>query len=124
MEGASKAKKGGKVASTCARWGERTGARIELGMGWRLGPVVGPAGSGWGEFCAVGGDEGRGYFLSSKFFFFFNSHKYRDAENSLVVQWFRLYAFTARPWVQSLVREVTSHKPHSVAKKKKNGTEV
>ena len=70
MEGASKAKKGGKVASTCASWGERTGARIELGMGWRLGPVVGPAGSGWGEFCAVGGDEGRGYFLSSKFFFF------------------------------------------------------
>lgn len=68
--GASRAKKGGEVASTCARWRERTGARIELGMGWRLGPVVGPVGSGWGEFCAVGGDEGSGYFFSSKFFFF------------------------------------------------------
>ena len=54
VEGASKAKKGGKVASTCASWGEWTGARIELGMGWRLGPVVGPAGSGWESFVRWG----------------------------------------------------------------------
>ena len=72
---ASKAKKAGEVARTCATWRERTGARIELGMGWRLGPVVGPMGNK---------------------FFFFNYHKYRDVENSLVVQWLRLYAFTAR----------------------------
>ena len=93
-KGASKAKKGGEVASSCATWGERPGSRIQLGIGWRLGPVVGPMGSRWGEF-AGGDDGGRGYFFPSPKFFF-NYHKYRDVENSLVVQWLRLYAFTAR----------------------------
>ena len=43
----------------------------------------------WGEMRV-----GAIFFLLN--FFFFNYHKYRDVENSLVVQWFRLYAFTAR----------------------------
>ena len=109
------------MASTCARWGERTGARIELGMGWRLGPVVGSVGSGWGEFCAVGGDEGRGYFFSSKFFFFLIT----TSTEMLRIPWWSSGSDSMLslpgPWVQSLVREVTSHKPHSVAKKKKMG---
>ena len=70
MEGASKAKKGGKVASTCASWGERTGARIELGMGWRLGPVVGPAGSGWESFVRWGEMRVGAIFCLLNFFFF------------------------------------------------------
>ena len=52
-------------------------------------------GSRWGEFGG-GDDGGRGYFFPSPKFFFFNYHKYRDVENSLVVQWLRLHAFTAR----------------------------
>ena len=39
--------------------------------------------------------------------------------NSLVVQWLGLSAFTAGAQVQSLVRQLKSHKPCSVAKKKK-----
>ena len=39
--------------------------------------------------------------------------------NSLVVQWLGLCAFTAGAQVQSLVRELRSREPHSVAKKKK-----
>ena len=35
--------------------------------------------------------------------------------NSLVVQWFRLHAVTAK--VSSLVGELRSHKPHVIAKK-------
>ena len=40
-------------------------------------------------------------------------------ENSLAVQWLGLRAFTARAWVQSPVRELTSCKPRSVAKTKR-----
>ena len=40
--------------------------------------------------------------------------------SSLVVQWLALGAFTAMVWVQSLVGELRSPKPHSLAKKKKN----
>ena len=32
--------------------------------------------------------------------------------------WLGLQAFTAMPWVQSLLRELRSHKPHDMAKKK------
>ena len=39
--------------------------------------------------------------------------------NSLADQWLRLGAFIARIWVQSLVGELRSHKPHSTAKKGK-----
>ena len=38
---------------------------------------------------------------------------------SLVVQWLGLSASTARSWVQSLVRELKSHKLRGAAKKKK-----
>ena len=38
---------------------------------------------------------------------------------SLVVQWLGLGAFTARAWVRSLVRELSSYKPKGEAKKKK-----
>ena len=38
--------------------------------------------------------------------------------NSLVVQWLGLSAFTARAWVQSLVRELRSHKPSGATRKK------
>ena len=38
--------------------------------------------------------------------------------SSLAVQWLGLGAFTAGVWVRSLARELRSHKPHSVAKKK------
>ena len=47
--------------------------------------------------------------------------------NSLAVQWLRLHAFTAEgPGSGSLVGELSSHKPRSVAKKKKrkNGLEL
>ena len=44
---------------------------------------------------------------------------YKKKENSLVVQWLGLCAFTAGAQVQSLVRELRSREPHSVAKKKK-----
>ena len=39
--------------------------------------------------------------------------------NSLAVQWLGLLAFTARAWVQSLVRELRSCKPRDMAKRKK-----
>ena len=39
--------------------------------------------------------------------------------NSLAAQWLGLSAFTAVAWVQSLVRELRSHKPRGVARKKK-----
>ena len=39
-----------------------------------------------------------------------------DPRNSLVVQWLGLSAFTAMAWVQSLVGELRSCKPHRVAK--------
>ena len=39
--------------------------------------------------------------------------------NSLAVQWLELGAFTAAARVQYLVGELRSHKPRSVAKKKK-----
>ena len=38
--------------------------------------------------------------------------------NSLVVQWLRLQAFTVKVWVQSLVRELNSHKPRDPKKNK------
>ena len=34
------------------------------------------------------------------------------------IQWLRLHTFTPGAWVQSLVRELRSHKPHSAEKKK------
>ena len=40
--------------------------------------------------------------------------------NSPAVQGPGSNAFTARAWVQSLVGELRSHKPHGVIKKKKN----
>ena len=39
--------------------------------------------------------------------------------NSLAVQWLELSSFTVWTWIQSLGRELRSHKPHDVAKKKK-----
>ena len=42
--------------------------------------------------------------------------------NFLVVQWLRLGTFTAVEWVQSLVKELRSHKFHGVAKKQKTTT--
>ena len=39
--------------------------------------------------------------------------------NSLVVLWLGFGAFTALAWVQSLVRELRSHKLSSMTKKKK-----
>ena len=36
--------------------------------------------------------------------------------NSLVVQWLGFGAFTAETWVQSLVRKLRSHRPHSTTK--------
>ena len=45
--------------------------------------------------------------------------KIKRTGNSLAVQWLGLRAFTAVAWVQSLVRELRSHKPGSTAKKKK-----
>ena len=38
--------------------------------------------------------------------------------NSLAVQWLGLSTFTVGAWVRSLVRELISHVPHSVAKTK------
>ena len=46
--------------------------------------------------------------------------KFNSTGDSLVVQWLGLGAFTAGAWVQSLVREQRSCKPHNVAKKKKS----
>ena len=45
-----------------------------------------------------------------------------DVGNSLAVQWLGLGAFSAGTQVRSLVGELKSHKPHSVAKKKKRHT--
>ena len=45
----------------------------------------------------------------------FNEKKY-NIGNSLAVQWLGLRALTAEGWVQSLVRELRSHKPRGVAK--------
>ena len=39
------------------------------------------------------------------------------ARNSLVVQWLRLHAFTARAQFQSLLKKLKSYMPHSLAKK-------
>ena len=39
--------------------------------------------------------------------------------SSLVAQWLEFWAFTAVAWVESLVRELSAHKPHSTAKRKK-----
>ena len=47
------------------------------------------------------------------------SKKDKESGNSLVVQWSGFSAFTARAWVQSLVGELRSHKPHGMAEKKK-----
>ena len=45
--------------------------------------------------------------------------KDKESGNSLVAQWSGFSAFTARDWVQSLVGELKSHKPHGLAEKKK-----
>ena len=47
------------------------------------------------------------------------SLKEHPKENSLVLQWLGLSAFTAQAWVQSLVRELRSCRLHSTAKTKK-----
>lgn len=39
--------------------------------------------------------------------------------NFQVVQWLRLYSFTAVAWIQSLVEELRYYKLHDMAKKKK-----
>ena len=41
---------------------------------------------------------------------------------ALVVLWLGLCAFTARVQVQSLVRELRPHKPHSAARKQKQNS--
>ena len=46
-------------------------------------------------------------------------HKKRELGSSLAVQWLGLGAFTAGARVQSLVRELGSRKPRSMAKRKK-----
>ena len=38
------------------------------------------------------------------------------SENSLVVQWLGLDIFTEVAWVQSVVRELRSHKPRGMVK--------
>ena len=43
----------------------------------------------------------------------------KSTGNSLTVQWLGLGAFTAVAWVQSLVGELRSRKPHSATKKTK-----
>ena len=45
-------------------------------------------------------------------------HKEHVARNSLIAWWLGLGAFTALPWVQSLLQELRSFKPSSAAKKK------
>ena len=47
------------------------------------------------------------------------SLKEHPKENSLVLQWLGLSAFTAQAWVQSLVRELRSCRLHGTAQKKK-----
>ena len=46
---------------------------------------------------------------------------YKGTENpqQLVAQWLGFLGFTAVAWVQFLVRELRSHKPHGTAKKRK-----
>ena len=44
---------------------------------------------------------------------------YRVIKTSLVVQWLGLWTFTEGAWVQSLVRELRSHKPRNKTKEKK-----
>ena len=46
----------------------------------------------------------------------------KNPGNSLAVQWLGLSAFTVGAWVQSLVRELKSHKLCSMAKKKKQNS--
>ena len=48
------------------------------------------------------------------------SLKEHPKENSLVLQWLGLSAFTAQAWVQSLVRELRSCRLHGTAPPKKN----
>ena len=43
-----------------------------------------------------------------------------DEWTSLAVQWLRLHTLPMQgAWIQSLVGEIRSHKPHGMAKKKK-----
>ena len=44
--------------------------------------------------------------------------------NSLVVQWLGLHDLAAMAWVQSLVRELRSHKLHSQKKKRMSESNV
>ena len=50
-------------------------------------------------------------------FFFFKRKPLHG--KSLVVQWLELRAFTAVAWVQFLVKELRSHKPHGTVKNKR-----
>ena len=45
--------------------------------------------------------------------------KQMETGNALAVQWLGLREFTAGAWVQTLLRELRSHKPCSMAKKEK-----
>lgn len=48
-----------------------------------------------------------------------SSKKKNVPGNSLAVKWLELRAFTAVVWVQFLVGDLTSHKPHGATKKRK-----
>ena len=48
----------------------------------------------------------------------------KNPENSLMVQWLRLCAFTTMAWVQSLVRELRFHMVQPKKKKKKSYREI
>ena len=60
---------------------------------------------------------------NSKWYSHYEKHvvpqKLKHKGNSLAVQWLGLGAFTAGAQVQSLVRELRSHRPHIQSKKKK-----
>ena len=58
-------------------------------------------------------------FISSFESISYNTEMHVHYGNSSVVQWLGLHAFIAVACVQSLVGELRSHKPASVAKKKK-----
>ena len=57
--------------------------------------------------------------MFSSYGIYSSQSKVNTTGNSLVVQWLGLWTFTATAWVQSLVRELRSHKLHGVAKKKR-----
>ena len=59
---------------------------------------------------------------NSKWYSYYEKHvapqKLKHKENCLAVQWLGLGAFTAGAQVQSLVRDLRSHRPHITVKKR------